>query len=107
MAGHRGRSAACKRLARWVVSGGPPFAKPGAGSAAARGPLPCRLTLGSVGVAGKSLFAELTESGVRWRGRLLGPGRTVAELRTPWPCLVDDVFLAAVLTDCTCPLRPV
>ena len=30
--------------------------------------------------------------GVRWRGRLLGPGRAVAELRTPWPCLVYDVF---------------
>ncbi|MDP9696170.1 UNVERIFIED_ORG: hypothetical protein J2X79_003749 [Arthrobacter globiformis] len=25
---------------------------------------------------------------------------------TPWPCFVYDV-LAAVLTDCTCPLRPV
>lgn len=28
--------------------------------------------------------------GVRWRGRLLGPVRTVAELRTPWPCSVYD-----------------
>lgn len=24
------------------------------------------------------------------RGLLLGPGRAVAELRTPWPCLVYD-----------------
>ncbi len=30
--------------------------------------------------------------GVRWRGRLLGPGRAVAELRTPWPWCVYDVF---------------
>ena len=26
------------------------------------------------------------------RGRLLGPGRAVAELRTPWPWCVYDVF---------------
>jgi hypothetical protein len=39
----------------------------------------------------KRVLAELTQgSGVRWRGRLLGPGRAVAELRTPWPCLVYD-----------------
>ena len=31
-----------------------------------------------------------THMGVRWRGRLLVPGRAVAELRTPWPCLVYD-----------------
>jgi hypothetical protein len=31
-------------------------------------------------------------SGVRWRGRLLGPGRAVAGLRTPWPCLPNSVF---------------
>jgi hypothetical protein len=26
------------------------------------------------------------------RGRMLGPRRAVAELRTPWPCCVYDVF---------------
>jgi hypothetical protein len=42
--------------------------------------------------------------GVRWRGRLLGPGRAVAELRTPWPwCVYDDApivvkFIIASLT---------
>ncbi|MGN7150773.1 hypothetical protein ACTHQ6_17445 [Arthrobacter sp. SAFR-179] len=30
--------------------------------------------------------------GVRWRGRLLGPGGAVAELRTPWTLCVYDVF---------------
>ena len=38
------------------------------------------------------MLAELAGSGVRWRGRLLGPGGAVAELRTPWPCVVYDVF---------------
>ncbi|GIU58070.1 hypothetical protein NicSoilC12_38190 [Arthrobacter sp. NicSoilC12] len=32
-------------------------------------------------------------AGVRWRGRLLGPGRAVAELRTPWPCVSTTMLL--------------
>nr|AFK89519.1 hypothetical protein [Arthrobacter sp. J3.49] len=39
------------------------------------------------------MFARAhTDKGVRWRGRLLGPVRAVAELRTPWPCVVCDAF---------------
>ena len=43
---------------------------------------------------GEWVFAGAhTGKGVRWRGRLLGPGGAVAELRTPWPYVyVFDVF---------------
>jgi hypothetical protein len=43
--------------------------------------------------------------GVRWRGRLLGPGAPSQSSGPPGPVCVYDV-LAAVLTDCTCPFRP-
>jgi hypothetical protein len=39
------------------------------------------------------------------RGRLLGPGCAVAELRRPRPCL-STTFFGCCPSDCTCPLRP-
>jgi hypothetical protein len=50
-------------------------------------------------------FAALTRKGVRWRGRLLGPV-PAPQSSAALALFVYDV-LAAVLTDCTCPLRPV
>jgi hypothetical protein len=54
-----------------------------------------RSVTGAVQVYRRKLWFPLRFNqlaGVRWRGRLLGPGGAVAELRTPWPFLVYDVF---------------
>ena len=103
-AGHRGRSAVMagvgggspRRTAIRVLSAGDQGWRAAAGVRDAVRRLGV-LMEGSQGSPGKG--RPLARPAV-------GASAGSAELRRPWPCSVYDV-LAAVLTDCTCPLRPV